>query len=78
MKANEALDAVLAALPAHRQDLTLIEALDKAIGLPSLQRMNFKTSEIAWQTLLCVCIFAYLYMFAQLHAAPMTGPLEMF
>lgn len=30
-KATEALEAVLAAVPRHRQDLVLIEALDKAL-----------------------------------------------
>ena len=31
LKAAEALEAVLAAIPRHRQDLLLIEALDKAL-----------------------------------------------
>lgn len=38
-KADEALAAVLAALPAHCQDLTLIEALDKAIGLQTFDSL---------------------------------------
>ena len=46
--ATAALEAVLAAVPRHRQDLTLLEALDKALeGAKRLSQKRFSESNVA-------------------------------
>jgi len=46
--AAAALEAVLAAVPRHRQDLTLLEALDKALeGAKRLSQKRFSESNAA-------------------------------